>query len=231
MRPIRSDDVRPNTSTRALGKRLWVQYPGPHRIVDVVIDVSDDVGDARNLPLDGARAMLGVGADRHAALALRVPRDAVAHFPRQVEPLPLVLEDVDYPQALLVVIESARNEIVEDALAGMAERRVPQIVTEGDRLGELLVEPEHLRNAPGDLRHLERMREARSIMIARRRKKHLGLVLQAPERLAVDHAIAIALEGRPNRVFRLRPNAATAVCALRRRPERGCRVRAARVVV
>jgi hypothetical protein len=195
---------------------IRVQYSGPDRIVDIVIDVGDDVGHARNLPLDCARAMLWVGADRHAALALGVPRDAVAHFPRQVEPAPLVLEDVDYPQALLVVVESARNEIVEDALAGMAERCVAQIVTEGNGLGELLVEPQHLGYAPGDLRYLERMRETCPIVIASRREEHLRLVLEAPERLAVNDAIAIALEGRPNRVLRLRPNPALAVGALRR---------------
>ena len=107
MRPMRSDDDRPSTSTRSAGSVSGIQDPRPHRIVDVVIDVGDDVGDAGDLPFDRAGAVLGIGADRHAALPLRVPRDAVAHFPRQVEPLAVVLEHVDDAQALLVVIEAA----------------------------------------------------------------------------------------------------------------------------
>ncbi len=207
MRPIRSEDVRPSTATRSSGSVVRTQNPGPHRIVDIVIDVGDDVGDAGDLPLDRARAMLGVGADRHAALALGVARDAVAHLPRQVEPVAVVLEHVDDPQALLVVVEAAGDEVVEHALAGMPERRVPQIVAERDGLGELLVEPEHLGDAAGDLRHLERVRQAGPIVIAGRREEHLRLVLQTPERLAVDDAVAVALERRTDRVLRLGPHA------------------------
>ena len=143
-------------------------------------------------------------------------RDAVAHFPRQVEPLPVVLEHVDYTEALLVVVEAAGDEIVEHALAGVTERRVPQIVAERDRLGELLVEPEHLGDAARDLRHLERVRQAGPIVIPGRREEHLRLVLEAAERLAVDDAIAVTLEGRADRIFRLRADAPTAVGALGR---------------
>ena len=130
-----------------------------------MVDVGDDVGDAGNLPFDRARAMLGIGADRHAALAFRVPRDAVAHFPRQVEPLAVVLEHVDDAETLLVVVEAAGDEIVEDALAGVAERRVPEIVPERDGLGQLLVEPQHLGDAARNLRDLERVRQAGAVVI------------------------------------------------------------------
>ena len=51
-------------------------------------------------------------------------------------------------------------------------------------------------------------------MIAGRREKHLRLVLQASERLAVDDPVAVALERRPNRIFGFGPHAATAVGAL-----------------
>src|SRR6188768_2424772 len=45
-------------------------------------------------------------------------------------------------------------------------------------------------------------------MIAGRGEEHLGLVLQPPKRLAVDNAVAIALERRANRIFRFRPQTA-----------------------
>ena len=180
-------------------------------------------------PFDRARAMLGIGADRHAALPLRVACDAVANFPRQVQARAVVLEDVDDAQALLVVIEAAGHELVDDALAGVAERRVAEIVAERDRLGQLLVEPQHLGDAARDLRDLERVGQPRAVVIAGRREEHLRLVLQPPERLAVDDAIAIALERRTDAVLRLRAAAGRGCRALFAAAAPGSRARAARV--
>ena len=126
----------------------------------------------------------------------------------------IVLEHVDDAQALLVVVEPAGDELAEDAFSGMAEGRVTQIVPERDRLGQLFVEAQHLGDAARDLRDLEGVRQPRPVMIAGRREEDLRLVLQAAEGLAVDHAVAIALEGRPNRILRLRPQPAAAVGAL-----------------
>ena len=162
----------------------------------------------------------GGHADRRARLPFRVLRDAVAHFPRQVQPAAVVLEHVDDAQALLVVVEAAGHQRVDDALAGVAERRVPEIVAERDRLGQLLVQPQHLGDRARDLRHLERVREPRAVVIAGRREEHLRLVLQPAERLAVDDAVAIALERRADVVFRLgrrrpRESALLAACGAR----------------
>ena len=190
--------------------------PGAHRIVDVVIDVRDDVGHARDLALDGARAVFRRRAHRHAVLALRVARDAVAHFPRQVQPLAVVLEHVDDAQALLVVIEAAGHQLAQHPFAGVAERRVAEIVPERNRFGQLFVQPQHLRDGPRNLRDFERVRQARAVVIAGRREEHLRLVLQPAERLGVDDAIAIALERRADRIFVFGADAALAVGALRR---------------
>ena len=114
-------------------------------------------------------------------------------------PCAIVLEHVDDAQALLVVIEAAGHQLAQHALAGVAERRVAQIVAERDRLGQLFVQAQHLRDGARDLRHFERVRQARAVVIAGRREEHLRLVLEAPERLGVDDAIAIALEGRADR--------------------------------
>ena len=78
----------------------------------------------------------------------------------------VVLQHVDDAQALLVVIEPAGNQIVEDALAGMAERRVAEVVAEGNRFGQLLVQAQHLGDAAGDLRDLERVGQPGPIVIA-----------------------------------------------------------------
>jgi hypothetical protein len=74
------------------------------------------------------------------------------------------------------------------------ERRMPEIVPEADRLREVLVEPQRARHGAGDLRGLQRVREARAVVVALRRDEDLRLVLEPPERLAVHHAVAVALE-------------------------------------
>src|SRR5262249_59093348 len=92
------------------------QQPCAGGVVDVVIDVGNQVGDPHDLPFDRARSQLGRHADRRPGLALRMLRDPVAHLPRQVQPLAVVLEAIDDAQALLVVVEAARHERVVDAL-------------------------------------------------------------------------------------------------------------------
>jgi hypothetical protein len=63
-----------------------------------------------------------------------VVHDAVAHLPRQVQALAVVLEIVDDPQALLAVAERAAQERRERLLAQVAERCVSQVVAERDGL-------------------------------------------------------------------------------------------------
>ena len=181
-----------------------------------MVDVGDEVGDAHDLPFDRARAQSPRHADRRAGLPFRVLGDAVAHFPGEVQAAAVVLEDVDDAQALLVVVEAAGHQAVDDPLAGVAERRVAEIVAERDRFGQLFVQPQHLGDGPRDLRDLERVRQPGAVVIAGRREEDLGLVLQPAERLAVDDAIAIALKRRPHIVFRLRPQPAARIGALGR---------------
>ena len=130
-------------------------------------------------------------------------------------PCAIVLEHIDDAQALLVVVEAARHQAAQHPLAGMAERRVAEIVTKRDRFGELFVQPQHLRDRARNLRHFERVRQAGAVVIAGRREEHLRLVLQPAERLGVDDAIAIALERRTNRILGLLADPALAVGALR----------------
>src|SRR5688572_189118 len=100
----------------------------------------------------------------------------------------------------------------------MAKWRVTEIVTQRDRLGELFVELQHLGDGARDLRHLEAVRQPRAVMIAGRSEEDLRLVLQSPERLAVNNPIPVVLKGRTHIVFGLGMQAASrigAVCGLR----------------
>ena len=157
--------------------------PAAHGVVVVVIDVGGDVGDAHDLPLERHRRQVRVVAE-DGALALGVLEDAVAHLVRQVEPGAVALELVDDAQRLLHVMEAVGHEVREHLLAGVAERRVAEVVAHDDRLGEHLVEPEELGHRARELRHLERVRDARAVVIALGRQEDLRLAGEAAERLA-----------------------------------------------
>src|SRR5690606_36362445 len=99
-------------------------------------------------------------------------------------------------QRLGGVVEAAIGfqHFVQRILAGMAERRMAEIMDERHAFGEILVKLQGTCKCPRDLRHLDGMRQARAEMIAVRADENLGLVLQAPESCRMDDAIAVALE-------------------------------------
>ena len=108
------------------------------------------------------------------------------------------LQDLDDPQALQVVLKAPGlcHQGMEGVLPCMSEGGMPQIMGQGDRLGELFVEPQLAGDAAGDLRHLKGMGKAGTVVITLVVDEDLGLVFQPPERGAVDDAITIPLEGR-----------------------------------
>ena len=108
-------------------------------------------------------------------------------LPREIEPViggVTTLQQGYDAQRLGVVIEAAElfHAAFQSALAGVAERRMTEIVRQGDGFGEIVVEPEAASQSAGDLGHLDRMSEARAEMIAVERHKHLGFMSQTPER-------------------------------------------------
>src|SRR5688500_6213537 len=90
-------------------------------------------------------------------LRLGVLGDALAHLPGEVQALTVLLEDVQYAQRLVVVPEAARKQLVQYLLAGVAERRVPEVVRERDRLGQVLIQVQRPRDRARDLHDLDRM--------------------------------------------------------------------------
>ena len=88
------------------------------------------------------------------------------------------------------------HALVEHLLADVAERRVPEVVPEPDRLGQVLVQPQRPRDGARDPAGLERVREPGAVVVALGRDEHLRLVLEPPERLRVHDPVAVALERR-----------------------------------
>ena len=120
------------------------------------------------------------------------------------------------------MVEAAEgpHQLVELALAGMAEGRVAEVMGQRQRLGQVLVEAQRPGDRAGDLRHLDRVGEPRAVVIALVIDEDLGLVLQPPEGLAMDDPVAVAGEGRAEVRFRSREHRAP---ALLREGGEGCR--------
>ena len=139
-------------------------------------------------------------------------------LPGQIEPVEVRIAPLqigDDAQRLRVVVEAAvdRQAVVERALAGVAERRMAEIVRQRQRLSQVLVEAERARQRAGDLRHFQRMREPRAVMVALVIDEDLRLVCEAAEGGRMDNAVAVAAEIVAGRARRLRHSAGPGCCA------------------
>jgi hypothetical protein len=92
------------------------------------------------------------------------------------------------------VVEAARilERRIERAFAGMAEGRMAEIVGKRKRFGQILVGTEVASERAGDLRHFERVGQARTVVIAFVIDEDLGLVVEPAEGRRVKDAVAIA---------------------------------------
>ena len=120
-------------------------------------------------------------------------------LPTQVQPVEISIapfEPGHDPQGLRIVVEAAEpgHAFFQRILAGMAKGRVPEVVGQRQRLGEILIEAERTRQRTRDLGHLDRMGQARAVMVAFMRDEDLRLVLEPTEGGRMDDAVAIALE-------------------------------------
>ena len=90
-------------------------------------------------------------------------------------------------------------------LADVAERRVAEVVAERrSPRSRSSLSAQRARDGARDPARLERVREARAVVVALGRDEHLRLVLEPAERLGVDDPVAVALERRAQRRVRLR---------------------------
>ena len=81
----------------------------------------------------------------------------------------------------------------DDILPGMAERRVAQVVGQGNRLDQVFIDAQGPSNGAPQLRDLQRMRETRAEQVALVIQENLRLVDQPPEGRGMHDAVAVAL--------------------------------------
>ena len=172
-------------------------------VVHVVVVVGDLIGKVGDLCLEARLSALDEPLTQLPELA-RVAQRAVLEDPfaalesevKSTKGRVALLELIHDPQRLQVVLEAAvvAHALIQRVLAGMAEGSMSQVVSETDRLGERLIQPERECDRARDLRHLDRVRDACAVQVALVVDEHLGLVDEAAESVGVDDAIAVALE-------------------------------------
>ncbi len=78
----------------------------------------------------------------------------------------------------------------------MAKGRVPEIMAERHRLGQIGIEAKRIRDGACDLGHLDRVGQAGAVVIALMFDEDLRLVLEATKGRGVDDPVAVALKWR-----------------------------------
>ena len=144
--------------------------------------------------------------------------DAVAHLPGQVQTLAVLFQILHHPQTLPVMGKTSGAQPVEGSFPRMTEGRMPQVMSQRDGLGQVLVQAQGPGHRAGDLADFQGMGQAGTVMIAFRGKKDLCLLLEPPERLAVQDPVTVPLEARAKRGFRFRAGASAGILAQSRIP-------------
>ena len=123
---------------------------------------------------------------------------SIPYLPGQVQPFPILLQPIHHPDTLLKMSKSFRADLIQRRLTRMPERRMSEIMSQRNRLHQILIQFQCLRDRPRRLRHLQRMRQPGPIMIPLRRQKHLRLILEPPKRLRMNNPIPVSLINRPD---------------------------------
>ena len=151
-------------------------------VVDIMVDIGHLIGKPHHIALQRGRMARGP-----------VIHDAVPDLPGQVQPLPVLLQNLDNPHALPVMGKSSRRKLIQDPLPRMAEGRVSDVMSQGNGLGQGLVQPEAPGNGSGNLCHLQRVGKPGPVMVPFRGQKNLRLVLHPPKCLAVQDSVPVPL--------------------------------------
>ena len=109
--------------------------------------------------------------------------NALAHLVAQIKPAKAGVTHFDpihRPQALRVMIETAvrPHQIIQYPLTGMTKRRMPEVMGQRDGLGHIAVQAQRLGDRPGYLGGLDRMGQARPIVVALMIDENLGFIFE-----------------------------------------------------
>ena len=152
----------------------------------------------------GASEVQAVGDGRGACISARTDGAVPQH---------LRLQPGENAQRLRVALEAATigGGFIQRALAVVPIRRVANVVAQACQLRQIRVRAQCFADPAGDLRDLQRVRQAGTRRISRPRPHDLRLIRQPPQRRGVQHARPVAVEAiapvhhRPGQPQGLRP--------------------------
>ena len=132
--------------------------------------------------------------------------DPFQRGPRQVqtvEPRIVTFQRCDDPQRLRIVVKPAigLHQQIQRILARVAEGRVTKVMGQCNRFGDVGVQAQSIRDGARNLRHFNRMRQARAIEVAFVFHKDLRFVLQPAKGRGVNDPVAIPLIAGPKGTF------------------------------
>ena len=205
---------------RALPRQLRpADQPQADRVLDVAADVGDRVGHAHDTALERHRHELGrtvarLGPhlrfqQREALVAVRredlvvhlavVAEDPVERLEAEVPALALALHRVEEAHALDVVVELADPvldaQLREEPLAVVAEGGVADVVPEGDRLDQVLVQAQEAADRAADLGDQLHVQHPVGDVVVADEVEDLGLVDVARVGPRVEDAVHVDREG------------------------------------
>ena len=173
------DPVPGRRSEGGDGRRWQVlrrDHPGADCVLHVVGEISDAVGKTAQHPLGGRRG--------------RIDAPRVGTIPSSTSWVRLSgSETAKHPDALHRVEPLARHVRGESLLTGVPERGVAHVVSQADRLGEILVEPQGRCQRSSHLGHLEGVGDPGDVMVVLGVDEDLGLVLEPSECLGVEDSV------------------------------------------
>ena len=111
----------------------------------------------------------------------------------QIQTRTVIFQHIHHPQALLIVAKRLTQAVRQRAFTGVAEGGVAQIMAQGNGLRQILIQRQRSGDGSADPGDLQGMGHAGTIVITLRAQKHLGLVHQTAEGLAVDDPVAVPL--------------------------------------
>jgi hypothetical protein len=120
-------------------------------------------------------------------------------------------------QIVIEPLAKALHLSIEFFFSGMGKRRVPDVVSKGERFREFLVQTEGNSQGPGYLNDFDCMGEPVPEVVVETRSENLCFILQATKRTGMDDTVAVPLEFVP--VWMRQFGIAPALRPLNRKPE------------
>jgi hypothetical protein len=126
--------------------------------------------------------------------------DALAHLERKVQPgmrdvTPLkAFHDSQRVQVVVEAQSVLLHKGIQRLFAGMSEWRMADVVNQGKRLDQVLIEMQRSGDRPRNLCNFDGMRQPVAEVIGEPLRENLCFVFKPPKRPRVNDAVTVALE-------------------------------------